>query len=75
VIDDDDVVQNITEELHSNRTAIDTLHEQASNLGEQVSCCCDAVLSSTLRYTSLSGVIPTFKHLQQCLLFSSCVSL
>ena len=32
----DCVVQNITEELHSNRTAIDSLHEQASNLGEQV---------------------------------------
>lgn len=27
--------KNITEELHSNRTAIDSLHEQASNLGEQ----------------------------------------
>jgi len=51
VIDDNVVVQNITEELHSNRTAIDTLHEQASNLGEQVSCYCDAVLSSALLYT------------------------
>jgi len=32
--------QNITEELHSNRSAIDALHEQASNLGEQVHIVC-----------------------------------
>jgi len=30
------VLQNITDELLSNRSAIDALGEQASNLGEQV---------------------------------------
>jgi len=37
-------LQNITEELHSNRTAIDALHEQASNLGEQVRRSCLVLL-------------------------------